>query len=1032
MVACSLPGQTPSMIRVGSALVAQAYTQFDQGPLNPSTPLRNLMIVLQPSAERHAALLALLADQQNPRSPEYHKWLTPEQFGARFGSGDIDSVTEWLRLNGMTDIATGKGRMVVSFSGTADTVSRVFHTEIHAFNVRGTPHFANISSPAIPSPLAHAVAAIVGLTDLTVKPQVVRARLQYESGGNSFTSLAPGDLAVIYDLNSLYADGVTGKGVTVAIVGRANSNTLLSDYRSYRQTFGLPANDFNTVTAYGSSTGSSDPDDILEASLDLQVIGAVARDANILYVWGDSVDAATAWVIDNALAQVISESYAGCEVQYATMPETLALQANAEGITWVAAAGDSGAAGCDLPGQSQSAEGLYVEAPANAPSVTSVGGTTLNNGPDWNVQNGSGGATATGYMGESGWNSPSTVKGGGGGVSRIYGKPGYQSDFLPDITTGRMTPDVSFSASPGFAPYYIVANGKVEYLGGTSAGTPLFSGILALVNQFTGANGLGNVNPVLYRLEETSAASFHDIVDGSNEVPCASSVTGCSSGMLGYASALGYDLATGLGSVDASRLAANWASATFTPSSATLDLSSSQVAATQNVTLTAHVQTAAGPLAGSPVQFYLANHSQMCNLSNMTLLKTIPTDQSGVAQFTLDYMPAGVSTVYAYATGKTSVAPAAPESAAITITSNPTTTAIQASAGPYRVGQSVGIAIQVTPPAGVPFFPPNPNPFFSFPGQVVLYSANGTMQSFPTAVGQDGAAAISTKPLVAGDNVFYAIYEGDCYLASSQSSQITLTTSDSVPLVSTATHLSASSPEISINGTVTLIAKVTASSGNAIPTGAVTMLQNGMPVGTVPLDATATASFSYTFLGAMSVQYVASYGGDANYSASTSAPVSVTASAAPPADFTLQAPESVALQAGASATVNIGITPLNGFNQTIQLTCSGLPVGVACSVPTTLTPSAQTSFPLTISAIGAQLAAPLGALVMLFVTGRRRKRTLFFFLAVAAVAALTGCGGRPAAVANSGLPAATTYTATVTATSGTIKHQCQVRVIVSQ
>ena len=118
--------------------------------------MHDVTILFQPSSEQQAALDRLLTDQQNPSSPQFHKWLTPEEFGNRFGvsAGDQSKVVAWLNSEGLTVGQMGRGRNWVSFSGTAAQVSNALHTSLHRFQVNGEAHFANTSEPEVPEALA--------------------------------------------------------------------------------------------------------------------------------------------------------------------------------------------------------------------------------------------------------------------------------------------------------------------------------------------------------------------------------------------------------------------------------------------------------------------------------------------------------------------------------------------------------------------------------------------------------------------------------------------------------------------------------------------------------------------------------------------------------------------------------------------------------------------------------------------------------------------------------------------------------------
>src|SRR5215472_9689521 len=153
-----------------------ARGEFDQGQLSPSQPLTRMMLLLDRSPEQEATLRQLLEDQQNPASPNFHKWLTPEQFGQQFGpaDADVEAVSAWLASSGFQNIRVSTGRTVMEFSGNVADVSRAFHTDIHRFNVRGKEHFANTSDPEIPVALAPVVRGIVSLHNFRPQPMLQR------------------------------------------------------------------------------------------------------------------------------------------------------------------------------------------------------------------------------------------------------------------------------------------------------------------------------------------------------------------------------------------------------------------------------------------------------------------------------------------------------------------------------------------------------------------------------------------------------------------------------------------------------------------------------------------------------------------------------------------------------------------------------------------------------------------------------------------------------------------------------------------
>jgi uncharacterized protein (TIGR03437 family) len=407
------------------------------------------------------------------------------------------------------------------------------------------------------------VATLFGLNDFYPKPMVKPAN----TSGLGYT-LAPGDLAAIYDINSLYEAGLQGNGEKIVIVGQAaGDDSLLSDVQRFRNTYGLgPAH----VQLFSDGTApSSDSGDLVEADLDLEWAGAIARNATLIYVYGASADGSAFFAIDQDLAPIVSESFGNCEAQTqisaSSQYEAEAKKGNALGITWIAASGDSGAAGCDYDATVAS-NGLAVNFPASVPEITAVGGTEFNEGSGnyWSSANGANGGSVLGYIPEMAWND-TALSGGlaatGGGVSNFYAKPSWQIGAHVPADGQRDVPDIAFAAANDHDPYNIIASGQSILVGGTSAATPVFAGMLALLNQHLQENGAGNINATLYGLAVSSPGMFHDVINNNNIVPCEAGTPNCVYGELGYNAGIGYDPTTGLGSVDAYQLVTGWSGA---------------------------------------------------------------------------------------------------------------------------------------------------------------------------------------------------------------------------------------------------------------------------------------------------------------------------------------------------------------------------------------------------------------------------------------------------------------------------------------
>jgi subtilase family serine protease len=640
-----------------------ATPQNDQGPVSASFPLRVTML-FTPTQAQQSALQTLLEQQQNRKSANYHKWLTPEQFADRFGlsANDIAKVTTWLQSQGLAVTYVARGRGFVSFSGTAAQVEAAFKTNIHFFEVRGEKHFANIVSPMIPAALEGIVGGFRGLHNFVPHRMNVR-HYDYTLSGASTHFLAPGDIATIYDINPLYqaSTPINGTGQKIAIVGQ--TDIYPADLTYFRTDFNLPGTincttnssgyitscNANSILQFVIPSNATDPGvnngDLGESDLDLEWSGAVAPGATIIFVTSDlnsgGVSNSMSWAIDNDLAPVVSESYGLCEA-YATPPnlsqqDAVFNQGASQGMSIFAASGDSAAAICDgdLDNNPSTATfGQSVSYPASDPNVTAVGGTEFNEGSGtyWNPNNSGDSSSALSYIPELAWNdSAASIKAGqgfdgtGGGPSNCenyngytteppgsdfhfnfcddppsgaFAKPTYQ-DALTPADSARDVPDLSFSASNVNDPYIVCTpqsqtngsattstcvNGIATALstyesafGGTSVSTPVAAGMTVLLNQYLGTSKLGNINAELYQLFSSNPTAFHDIVAGTgtdgdtsnNVVPCTPNTpsfepTGVqcpSGGTLGYSAAVGYDLVTGLGSIDFNVLFKAWAAA---------------------------------------------------------------------------------------------------------------------------------------------------------------------------------------------------------------------------------------------------------------------------------------------------------------------------------------------------------------------------------------------------------------------------------------------------------------------------------------
>jgi len=590
-----------------------ARSEFDRGAAPDALPMERMLLVLKRSAEQQEALDKFLQELQQPWSPNYHKWLTPDQFGEQFGASDADIqvITTWLEGHGFQVERASRGRTIIEFSGNAGQVRQAFHTEIHKFVVAGREHWANADSPKIPAALALAVAGVSTLHDFVAAPQssVSEAHVPVApqfttSSGNSY--LSPGDYATIYNAKPLYP-AITGTGVTIAVVGRSNIN--IQDVISFRSVMGLPANP-PKIILNGANPGDLGGGEEIEALLDTSWAGAIATGATVDFVVSastnttDGVTLSEIYIINNNLGGVMTESFGSCEASFTSAQEasisSLAQQAAAQGITYLVSSGDSGSAGCDDPNTETTAtQTISVNGLASTPYNIAVGGSQFNeNGAPsvyWNSSNASNRSSARSYIPEDVWNANCTgalcgtgsILASGGGASTFFTKPSWQTGVAGIPNDGvRDVPDVSLSAA-GHDPYLLCVSGSCsaspasfEAVYGTSASAPSFASIVALIDQKTGARQ-GQLAPRLYSVaaaqnlaacngSNTSALPaancvFNDVTIGTNAVP---GEPHYNSGNETYSATAGFDLASGLGSVNVANLVNNWSVTVAVPAAA--------------------------------------------------------------------------------------------------------------------------------------------------------------------------------------------------------------------------------------------------------------------------------------------------------------------------------------------------------------------------------------------------------------------------------------------------------------------------------
>ena len=709
-----------------------ARPQFDLGTAPASLPMARMLLVLKRSPDQEYTLRKLLDDQQDKASSNYHKWLAPAQYGQQYGpsDSDIQTITAWLQSHGF-QVGTTKGRTVLEFSGTAGQVQEAFHTTIHKYIVNAEQHWANASDPMIPTALTPAVAGVLTLHNFLKKPTIhfkkeavpaklvagKRPQVTFVENGKEINALSPQDYRVIYNMNSI---GVEGES-SIAVVGRSNLYNGGQDVGNFQGIFG--GGSFS-VLLNGPDPGDLGGGEEAEATLDSSWSGALAPGARVNLVVSattnttDGIDLSEAYIIEQNLAAIMTESFSACEF-YATDAQlagqsALAEQAAAQGITYFVSTGDDGAKGCDDPSVAPAVYPVSVNYLASTAFNVAVGGTMFNENGDvakyWsNAAPIS--ESALSYIPEDVWNESSLTNGlwsgsggasagnvGSGGTTAGVPKPSWQFGVAGIPADGvRDLPDVSLTAA-GHDPYLLCLDGScvpnsqgeiyVYFISGTSASAPSFAGIMALINdqnsRTTGEFRQGLANYVFYRLAALQPA-YPSQCDGSNtstppastcifnDVTVGNDVVPGEVGTL-YQATAGYDMTTGLGSVNVSNLVNQWNTVTFNATTTNLSVSATTITHGFPVPFTISVTpNSAGGVPTGDVSLTAGTLSSLLgpiSLGAWTL-------EGGSLSSTTNMLPGGSTLLVAYYAGDATFAPSTSAgSNYFTVNPEPSTTTV--------------------------------------------------------------------------------------------------------------------------------------------------------------------------------------------------------------------------------------------------------------------------------------------------------------------------------------------------------------------
>lgn len=593
------PAPTPPDVAVGTA--PQRPANVAAVSAAPAGELLHFSVALAP--RNPAALTAFAAAVSNPNSPQYRHYLSPGEFGNQFGATQvaIAAVSAALTTRGLHVGTASSNGLSIPVTGTVSQVSTALRTSFKSYRLRsGRQGLANVETPKLPSPIARNVQGFVGLNQLT--QALSRPAIQASAGSTTSDNVdlraaaAPAatgltactaattaaastsaytapEVAQHYGLDALYPT-TKGQGVTVALFELEPFNAAdVAAYQACYQTHtAVSVRQVNGGAGTGFGTG--------EAALDIEEVIGLAPQTNIVVYEapndGASVYAELGQIATDDAAQVVSDSWGLCEAE-AGVPELAELerpifeQMAVQGQTVLAATGDSGSEGCYSPPDS-SDQSLSVWEPASQPEVTAVGGTSV--------------ASIT--AADKSWNDVFGAT--GGGISALWPMPAYQLPLgsIPNSTNApcgapatqlcRETPDVSAMADldHGSLAYYA---GSWIAVGGTSAATPIWASLVALIDGNCAAGSVGFINPALYALTAAHSTALTDVSTGPTN-----DYTGANPGQ--YPTTAGYDLTTGLGTPHAAALASGLCPAVGAAGTGTMSVSPTLVQPSTMTSLT--------------------------------------------------------------------------------------------------------------------------------------------------------------------------------------------------------------------------------------------------------------------------------------------------------------------------------------------------------------------------------------------------------------------------------------------------------------
>jgi subtilase family serine protease len=533
-----LPFAAPGLAAETRALrkhVPEVIHRLGLQPVGRLPTNQQLHLAIGLPLHNQAALDTLLEQLYNPASPNFRRYLTPDQFREQFGptAAEYQTILEFARTNGLEVTGTFTHRQLVDVSGTVADIEKAFHLVLRTYQhpTEARQFFAPDAEPTISANVP--LLSISGLNNY-VQSTGLRRQSDHRPSSTAVGS-GPGGNYQGKDFRNAYVPGVTlnGSGQYVGLVEMDGFYT--SDIRAYEIRTGLPNVPITIVPLSGSSGyPDNNTNAVAEVSLDIEMVISMAPGIAGLYVFEDNnYDDVLGHMVSYMGIKQFSSSFSG--YGFDSTGDDLLQTMAAQGQSFFQASGDG------------DAYTVPILAPSDSKYLTTVGGTQLTMD-----------ATASNYVSESVWNSGfqnpgwppnGDVPGGGywgsgGGISTTYTIPGWQRGVnmtaVGGSTSQRNIPDVAMVANNVWVNYFNGLSGAFE---GTSIAAPLWAGFTALVNQQAAADGkpsVGFVAPACYAIGEGSRYSycFHDITAGNNFWPGSPSQ---------FSAAVGYDLCTGWG-----------------------------------------------------------------------------------------------------------------------------------------------------------------------------------------------------------------------------------------------------------------------------------------------------------------------------------------------------------------------------------------------------------------------------------------------------------------------------------------------------